>query len=93
MYAPQTKTGLFELADHLPGEAAEALLELAVGGTPKPMLPVYGSRPTDQLALGVRDGEPDVPTGQIAGSGPFEHPDATRRFRYCARRRRIGACP
>ena len=73
--------GLFELADHLPGEAAEALLELAVGGTPKPILPVYGSRPTDQLALGVRDREPDVPTEPIAGSGPFEHPDATRRFR------------
>ena len=73
--------GLFELADHLPGEAAEALLELAVGGTPKPILPVYGSRATDQLALGVQDREPDVPTGPIAGSGPFEHPDATRRFR------------
>ena len=28
--------GLFDLADHLPGEAAEALLELAVGGTPAP---------------------------------------------------------
>ena len=27
--------GLFELATHLPAEAAEALLELAVGGTPK----------------------------------------------------------
>lgn len=25
---------LLELADHLPGEAAEALLELATGGTP-----------------------------------------------------------
>ena len=29
--------GLFELAEHLPAEAAEALLELAVGGTPKPV--------------------------------------------------------
>jgi len=28
---------LFELAEHLPAEAAEALLELAVGGTPKPV--------------------------------------------------------
>ena len=47
---------LLELAEHLPGEAAEALLELAVGGRPKPVRPV------------------SVP-------GPFEHPDAQRRFR------------
>ena len=74
--------GLFELADHLPGEAAEALLELAVGGTPKPILPVYGSRPADhQFALGVRDSEPGESSGPTAGSDPFEHPDATRRFR------------
>ena len=31
-----TEDTLFALADHLPGEAAEALLELAVGGTPTP---------------------------------------------------------
>lgn len=31
---------LLELADHLPGEAAEALLELATGGTPQLSLPV-----------------------------------------------------
>jgi mRNA-degrading endonuclease RelE of RelBE toxin-antitoxin system len=30
------ENGLFELAAHLPAEAAEALLELAVGGSPKP---------------------------------------------------------
>ena len=29
-----------DLADHLPGEAAEALLELAVGKTPQPSLPI-----------------------------------------------------
>lgn len=32
--------GLLELADHLPGEAAEALLELATGGTPRTVVPV-----------------------------------------------------
>ncbi|HFD86667.1 MAG TPA: DNA helicase, partial [Gammaproteobacteria bacterium] len=48
--------GLLELADHLPAEAAEALLELATGGTPEVVSP---------------------PTG----IGPFEHPDAQRRFR------------
>lgn len=47
---------LLKLADHLPAEAAEALLELATGGTPKPVAP-------------------------YAGSDPFEHPDAQRRFR------------
>ena len=31
---------VLDLADHLPAEAAEALLELAVGGTPQPSLPV-----------------------------------------------------
>lgn len=48
---------LLELADHLPAEAAEALLELATGGRPQP-------------AAGV-----------AAGSDPFAHPDALRRFR------------
>jgi superfamily I DNA/RNA helicase/mRNA-degrading endonuclease RelE of RelBE toxin-antitoxin system len=48
---------LLVLADHLPGEAAEALLDLAVGATPKITKPV------------------------IAGTNPFKHPDAQRRFR------------
>lgn len=48
---------LLKLADHLPAEAAEALLELATGGNP--------TRPTP------------LP----AGSDPFAHPDAQRRFR------------
>lgn len=48
---------LLELADHLPAEAAEAILELAVGGTPT------------------------VIQSQPAAAGPFEHPDAFRRFR------------
>ena len=48
---------LLELADHLPAEAAEALLELATGGKPVVAAPVP------------------------AEVGPFEHPDAQRRFR------------
>ncbi len=35
-----TEDTLFELAEHLPGEAAEALLELATGGTPTPPVQV-----------------------------------------------------
>lgn len=34
-----TEESLFSLADHLPREAAEALLELAVGSTPRPPAP------------------------------------------------------
>ena len=37
-----TEDNYLELADHLPGEAAEALLELAVGGTPR-VTPVAAS--------------------------------------------------
>lgn len=48
---------LLELADHLPGEAAEALLELATGGTPQ------------------------VSPRVVAGTDPYSHPDALRRFR------------
>jgi mRNA-degrading endonuclease RelE of RelBE toxin-antitoxin system len=47
---------IFDIAEHLPPEAAEALLDLATGVTP----------PATQLAP--------------AGTGPFDHPDARRRF-------------
>lgn len=39
--------GLLELAGHLPGEAGEALLELAVGGTPQIAQPVTTTDPFD----------------------------------------------
>lgn len=48
---------LLGLADHLPAEAAEALLDLATGVTPQVAPPI------------------------TAGVGPFDHPDAQRRFR------------
>ncbi len=48
---------LLALTDHLPSEAAEALLDLATGLTPQIQQPV------------------------AAGAGPFDHPDAQRRFR------------
>ena len=35
-----TEDSVLDLTDHLPAEAAEALLELAVGNTPQPSLPV-----------------------------------------------------
>jgi superfamily I DNA/RNA helicase len=52
-----TEATVLELADHLPAEAAEALLNLATGATP----------PVKQLVA--------------ATAGPFDHPDAQRRFR------------
>ncbi|CAN5663637.1 3'-5' exonuclease [soil metagenome] len=52
-----TEDTVLALADHLPGEAAEALLELATGG------------------------RPSVPKPGPAGTDPFAHPDAQRRFR------------
>lgn len=48
---------VLELADHLPAEAAEALLEIATGG------------------------QSQVVPAIAAGSDPFDHPDASRRFR------------
>lgn len=48
---------ILELADHLPGEAAEALLCLATGTLPQIIPPA------------------------VAGTDPFAHPDAERRFR------------
>lgn len=52
-----TEDSLLTLADHLPAEAAEALLELATGGKPR------------------------VSQRAVAAVGPFDHPDAQRRFR------------
>jgi mRNA-degrading endonuclease RelE of RelBE toxin-antitoxin system len=51
-----TEETLYPLIEHLPAEAAEALLEIATGG--KPRVPQAG-----------------------AGTSPFDHPDALRRFR------------
>ncbi len=48
---------LLDIASHLPEEAGEALLQIAIGSVPQPTLPMP------------------------AGSDPFEHPDAMRRFR------------
>lgn len=43
-----TEDSVLELADHLPGEAAEALLELATGSTPAP--PIHASAEADPFA-------------------------------------------
>jgi hypothetical protein len=61
-----TDATVLELADHLPAEAAEALLNLATGVTPavKPLV--------------------------AATAGPFDHPDAQRRFRVMNNSEELG---
>ena len=80
-----TEDTLLKLADHLPSEAAEALLELATGGTPQ--LPEFAvSEPQAQYDVSIPTGssargdfrEPGLKGDVI---DPFAHPDAQRRFR------------
>lgn len=76
---------LLKLADHLPSEAAEALLELATGGTPRfaefvvnePGIHYQATIPTSTpMQRDVQDVELTA-----HGTDPFVHPDAQRRFR------------
>jgi mRNA-degrading endonuclease RelE of RelBE toxin-antitoxin system len=74
-----TEDSLLMLADHLPAEAAEALLELATGGKPRlapaaeaPIIASLQTRASLEL-----DAKPTPPVAPDS----FEHPDAQRRFR------------
>jgi mRNA-degrading endonuclease RelE of RelBE toxin-antitoxin system len=75
-----TEESLFGLAEHLPAEASEALLELATGGRPRVTTPVTPplSAAGDLAAL-----RPVTPAPSAAEATPqsFDHPDAQRRFR------------
>ena len=66
-----TEDSLLELSEHLPEEAAEALLELATGGSPM--------RPVPPAHVGVMEESP--PKYSSPDPDPFAHPDAQRRFR------------
>jgi mRNA-degrading endonuclease RelE of RelBE toxin-antitoxin system len=92
-----TENTLLSIADHLPAEAAEALLELATGGTPK----VHAAIPRAAASYSARFDEPlkesaelaqrlevgktarDTPSfvSKLSHADAFEHPDAQRRFR------------
>jgi mRNA-degrading endonuclease RelE of RelBE toxin-antitoxin system len=72
-----TDSSLLALADHLPAEAAEALLELATGGTPRAA--VHTAVP--ELAVVTKNEEPAAPAPAPVVPDPFAHPDAQRRFR------------
>jgi mRNA-degrading endonuclease RelE of RelBE toxin-antitoxin system len=61
-----TEDSILDLANHLPGEAAEALLCLAVGGKPATRASVPVEMPV---------------SAEVIAPQAFEHPDAQRRFR------------
>jgi len=75
---------LLELADHLPSEAAEALLEMATGGVRRPLVAAGEDRVRPKANLRLTTGLkhlPAVPGGLSVGADAFQHPDAQRRFR------------
>ena len=89
-----TEENLLDVADHLPAEAAEALLDLATGSTSRRDLrhlePPPEGRPGmshEEFRVAVaRDAGPGgygaVPEPRVGFEGdPFDHPDAQRRFR------------
>jgi hypothetical protein len=67
---------LFEIAEHLPQEAAEALLTLATGGTPELAQGLF-----DSAAFGPGVSASIDRAAFLAAADPFNHPDAQRRFR------------
>ncbi len=78
-----TEDSILDLAEHLPGEAAEALLELATGGMPRAQpreLSDAGS-----LSPGARFHQTLVDEDELEAEeeeeSAFLHPDAMRRFR------------
>ena len=66
---------LLTLADHLPSEAAEALLQLATGGVPGEVAAA------DLVSVAAEAPAAYFPIGKTAEPSLFEHPDAMRRFR------------
>lgn len=74
-----TEDTLFTVAEHLPHEAAEALLELATGGKPQVRIVI----PTNRVS-GTRSIDGDKTMALLLAPDPFAHPDAKRRFRIVA---------
>ena len=76
-----TEDTLLYIADHLPGEASEALLELATGGIPLAarLSPVV--TPSEDQYLAQEAVPIMVDRFDPSSTDPFEHPDAMRRFR------------
>jgi hypothetical protein len=79
-----TEESLFELTDHLPAEASEALLELATGGEPRQATLPVGKGPirtVDHAAFSDDTQGGREKRVEAAAARAFAHPDALRRFR------------
>jgi UvrD/REP helicase N-terminal domain len=78
-----TEDGLLNVASHLPAEAAEALLELATGGTPRSLLRIdrisEASGPAPLRVPSLAEQRPRFSAAPTPAA--FNHPDAQRRFR------------
>ena len=74
-----------ELADHLPKEAAEALLDLATGAVPQTsrwITTPFALRASAYATKATQEGKiPPLPELVAVTTRSFEHPDAKRRFR------------
>ena len=73
-----TEDTLLDLADHLPAEAAEALLQLATGGAPALPPAIVGA------SLSASPAAFALPVAAEVDADAFAHPDAQRRFRVMA---------
>jgi hypothetical protein len=78
-----TEDAILALADHLPAEAAEAVLDLATGRPPPARRPLPVEMETEVVAEAISEmpvvfPEPGPPSRP---ADPFDHPDARRRFR------------
>jgi superfamily I DNA/RNA helicase len=78
-----TEDSLLGIVDHLPGEAAEALLELATGGRPRTVREPRSSAGADSPLefLSVSESPVEQMGNTVKAAESFEHPDARRRFR------------
>jgi mRNA-degrading endonuclease RelE of RelBE toxin-antitoxin system len=74
---------ILELVDHLPAEAAEALLDLATGGVPQvTQIGLAAYEITEARLADIYLSEPKQITEQaLVSADPYAHPDAQRRFR------------
>jgi mRNA-degrading endonuclease RelE of RelBE toxin-antitoxin system len=75
-----SEESLLELADHLPKEAAEALLDLATGAIPQPVS--ISTEPLEPVVYSLKpEAIPSLKELAAPTAKSFQHPDAQRRFR------------
>jgi mRNA-degrading endonuclease RelE of RelBE toxin-antitoxin system len=75
-----SEESLLELADHLPKEAAEVLLDLATGAIPQPVS--ISAAPREAVVYSPKpEAIPSLPELAVPTAKSFQHPDAQRRFR------------